>query len=123
MDKDVENLSHEWAAAELRGDADFLERLLADDYVGVGPRGFMLTKEQWLERHRTGDLRYQSFTWDEVAVRVYGDAAVVTGRETAQATYRGQEIPGQFRATLVFVRQDGSWRLAARHLSPIVQGA
>jgi ketosteroid isomerase-like protein len=120
VDKRLEDLSHDRAAAELRGDTAFLERTLADDFIAIGPRGFMLTKEQWLERHRTGDLRYQSFTWDEVAVRVYGDAAIVTGRETTQATYKGQTIQGQFRTSLVFVQQDGDWRLAGLQLSPIM---
>jgi ketosteroid isomerase-like protein len=120
VDKHLEELSHDRAAAELRGDTAFLERTLAGDFVAIGPRGFMLTKEEWLERHRTGDLRYQSFTWDEVAVRVYGDAAVVTGRETTRATYKGQPIQGQFRTTLIFVQQDGDWRLAGLQLSPIM---
>src|SRR6266508_5318314 len=96
MDKQNEDLSRDWAAADQRGDVDYLERLLADDFVGIGPRGFMLTKDQWLERHKTGDLRYQSLTLDEMAMRVYGDAAIVTARETAEATYKGQSTPGQF---------------------------
>ena len=32
----------------MRGDTAFLERTLAEDCVGVEPRGFTLTKEQWL---------------------------------------------------------------------------
>jgi ketosteroid isomerase-like protein len=109
----------EWATAELRGDATALDRLLADDFIGIGPRGFMLTKEQWLARFRSGDIRYDSFTWDDVRVRVYGDAAVATGRQAQQGKYKDQDIAGQFRATLVFVRQGGRWVLAALQLSPI----
>jgi ketosteroid isomerase-like protein len=117
--QDVEELGQEWAAAEQRGDTAALERLLADDFVGIGPLGFMLTKEQWLARHAAGDLRYGSITWDDVQVRVYGDAAIATGRQVQEGTYRGRDITAPFRATLVFVRPSGRWLLAGLQLSPI----
>ena len=82
----------------------------------------MLTKEQWLARYQSGDLRQDSFTWDDVRLRIYGDAAVATGRQTQQGTFQGHDIAGQFRVTQVFVRQGERWRLAALHLSPIAGG-
>jgi ketosteroid isomerase-like protein len=119
----IEKLGGDWAAAELRGDTAFLERILADDFIAVGPRGFMLTKEQWLSRHDSGSLTYESFEWDEVRVRVHGGAAVMLGRETANARYEDgdvrHEIQDQFRATLVFVEEQGRWLLLGLHLSPI----
>ena len=114
----------EWAGAELRGDTAYLERTLADDFVGVGPRGFTLSKEQWLERHESGKLRYESFGLDEVQVRPYGDAAVTVCRQSAEGVYEDEngrfDIKEQFRVTLVFVRQRGSWLLAGLQLSPIL---
>jgi ketosteroid isomerase-like protein len=120
VDTEVLRLADAWAATERGGDTEVMEGLLADDFVGVGPRGFMLTKEQWLARYRSGDLKTASLTWDETQVRVYGQAAVVTGRQTSQGTYKGQPTGGQFRTTLVFVMPDGRWQLAGLHLSPIV---
>jgi len=55
----VQKLGQAWATAELRGDGTSLREVLAEDFVGVGPRGFMLTKEQWLSRHETGSLGYR----------------------------------------------------------------
>ena len=121
---ELQKLVEDWAAAELRGDATFLGSALADDFIGIGPRGFMLTKDQWLERHETGSLRYESFGLDEVEVRPYGDAAVTLCRQTAEGVYEDEngryDIHEQFRATLVFVRQQGRWMLAGLQLSPIL---
>ncbi len=111
-----------WANAELRGDTTFLESILVDDYIGIGPLGFMLTKQEWLARHQSGELKYESFNLDEVQVRVYNDdAAILTGRQVQNGAYRGNSIQAQFRTTLVFVRQQGQWQLASLQLSTIGQ--
>src|SRR5215204_3567370 len=121
--KKLEELARGWADAELRGDTDVLGEILAGDFVAVGPRGFMLTREQWLSRHDSGSLTYESFEWDEVQVRIHGDATVMIGREAARGRYADgdfrYEIQDQFRATLVFVEEQGRWLLLSLHLSPI----
>src|SRR5919205_1100853 len=117
----VIRLGEDWAAAELRGDTSSLGEILADDFVGVGPRGFTLTRDQWLSRHDTGSLEYDSFALDEVEVRLYGDAAVTVCRQSSRGAYEDANgrfgIDDQFRATLVFVRQGGRWLLAGLQLS------
>jgi Domain of unknown function (DUF4440) len=104
----LEKLGEDWAAAELGGDTAFLERALADDFIAVGPRGFMLTKEQWLSRHASGSLTYASFEWDEMRAEARYDDGDVR-----------HEIRDQFRATLVFVQEHERWLLLGLHLSPI----
>jgi zinc transporter ZupT len=68
------------------------------------------------------DLFAESFR--AVEVRPYGDAAVTVCRQTAEGVYEDEngryDINEQFRATLVFVKQQGRWLLASLHLSPIV---
>jgi ketosteroid isomerase-like protein len=106
------SFAHDWADAERRGDVDFLARNLVDDFVGVGPRGFPLTKEQWLARYRSGDLRNESFALQEVAVRDYGEAAVAVGIQDQRTSFQGHDASGRFRATLIVVRQAGRWLIA-----------
>jgi ketosteroid isomerase-like protein len=116
--RQVEEFAQEWAAAEQRGDAAFLEGALTDDFVGVGPRGFMLNKEQWLGRF-AGGLSYESLTLDELEARFYGEAAVATCRQKQAGEFRGNDVGGELRATLVFAEEEGSWLLAGWHASPI----
>ena len=113
----------ERANAERQGNATALAAILADEFLGIGPRGFTLTKAQWLDRFQSGDLRYDTFTWDEAQTRVFGgdgDAsamAIVVGRETSHGTHQGREIQGQYRVTQVYVWQERQWRLVNLQLS------
>jgi ketosteroid isomerase-like protein len=108
----------EWADAERREDVAFLREALTDDFIGIGPLGFMLTKDQWLGRYE-GGLSYDSFALEEVAARFYGGAAVATGRQSQAGEFQGNDASGEFRATLIFAEQEGRWLLAGLHLSPI----
>jgi ketosteroid isomerase-like protein len=114
----LEGFIREWADAERREDVAFLRESLTDDFVGIGPLGFMLTKDQWLGRYE-GGLSYDSFAIDEVAVRFYSGAAVATCRQSQAGEFRGNDASGEFRATLIFAEQEGRWLLAGLHLSPI----
>ncbi|MDB5078048.1 MAG: nuclear transport factor 2 family protein [Chloroflexi bacterium] len=120
-EQEVERLAGAWVTAELHGDIAFLESTLAADFVGVGPLGFMLTKDEWLARLQSGDLKYESLDLDEVKVRVYNEAAVLIGRQVQRAVYRGNSISAQLRTTVVLVRLQGNWQLVSLHLSPIGQ--
>ena len=120
-EQEVARLADTWAAAELQGDIRSLEPLLAEGFVGVGPLGFLLTKQEWLARHQSGDMKYSVHTLDEARARAYNEAAIVIGRLTQEATYRGNPINGQMRTTLVFVHQHGQWQLAGLHFSNIGQ--
>jgi uncharacterized protein (TIGR02246 family) len=122
--EELSGLANDWAAAELGGDTASLKEILADDFVAVGPRGFVLTGKQWIARHDTGSLEYRSFGLDEAEVRTYGDAAIVVCRQTAAGVYEDEngryDIDERFRATLVFVKQRGGWRLAGLQLGSIL---
>ncbi len=115
----VLDLGRRWVAAELSGDVGALSALLADDFVLVGPLGFVLDKEQYLGSRRSGDLKHDSLEWEDVQVRMYGDTAVAIGSQTQKSTYQGRDASGQFRATQITVRQGDRWAIVGLHLSPI----
>jgi ketosteroid isomerase-like protein len=113
------DLGRRWAAAEQRGDAAALDRLAVADFTLVGPLGFILTKAQWLDRYRGGDLITSHLEWKDVDVREYGTVEVAVGVHAQRAAYRGQASDGSFRATHIAVQEAGEWKLAGIQLSPM----
>ena len=77
---EIRKLEEERNVAIVRGDAAVLERLTSDDYTFVTLRGEMRTKAEIVRDFRFGAAKYQSRTISDLRIRVYGDAAVVTGR-------------------------------------------
>lgn len=115
------DLGRRWAEAERRNDADALDALLHEEFIGVGPLGFVLDKQQWIQPRRVGDLRHTSFEWQDPSVRVLGDTALVVGTQVQESTYQGRDASGRFRVTQIAVRNGAaaSWRIVGMHLSPI----
>jgi ketosteroid isomerase-like protein len=117
--KTIPELEERWTAAELQGDSAALDEVLADDFRAVGPLGFVLDKNQWLDRFRSGALRYDDVDWADVDVRTFGDTAIAIGRWTQRGEHQGNSVDGRFRVTQVLVCRDGDWSLESLHLSPI----
>jgi hypothetical protein len=103
----------------MRADTATLEAISTGDFTLVGPLGFVLNKQQRLERYRSGDLVTHSLSFEDPLTRVYGDAAVTIARHVQQASYKGQPADGQFRTTHIAVHREGGWLLAGIQLSPI----
>lgn len=114
----VLELMQRWAAAEERNDAGALDGLLADGFAGVGPFGFILTRDQWLARFANG-LVNRSFTVTDLQVRDFGTAAVGIGVLAQETSWQGTDNSGRFRVTLVAVQEGEGWRLAHVHIGPL----
>ena len=120
VEETIRKLDNERIQAQIHADAAALKRIYADDFIGVGPSGTVRTKPQVISDFTSGDLRFQSISTDDVRVRVYGNAAVETGRSTMNGQDKGKEVPHDTRFTRVWVKLQGRWRLVANHYSSIV---
>ena len=117
VEQAIRQLDNERIQAQIHADAAALDRIYADDFIGVGPSGTVRTKAQVISDFTSGDLKFQSITTDEVQVRVYEDAAVETGLSTMVGQDKGKAVPRDTRFTRVWVKQQGRWRLVANHYS------
>jgi AcrR family transcriptional regulator/ketosteroid isomerase-like protein len=107
-----------WANAEEAMDTPAVGDLLDEQFMAIGPRGFVLNRQQWLDRYPSGDLKQQRFEVSEASVRVFGDTAIVLAKQSQQTTYKDEDASGVFSITLILVSTGSGWRLAGEHLSP-----
>ena len=113
-------LDRERIQAQIGADAAALDRLYAEDFIGIGPSGTVRAKGQVIADFTSGNLRFQSITTDEVQWRVYGDTAVETGLSTMNGQDKGKTVPRDNRFTRVWVKRLGRWQLVANHYSLLV---
>src|ERR1043165_2038723 len=108
----VRELVRTWAERELAGDADGLLELFAPEFHGVGPVGFVLDADQWVDRHRGGMVRNEAFDVVDLKIRTYGATAVLMGELRQKTTAMGRDTSGSFRVTIVAVQDGDAWSMA-----------
>ena len=120
VEQTIRRLDDERIQAQIHADKVALDRIYADDFIGVGPSGTVRKKPQVISDFTSGELKFQSITTDEVEIRIYGNTAVETGRSTMIGEDKGKPVPRDNRFTRVWVKQKGRWQLVANHYSLLV---
>ncbi len=117
----VMRINREWADAIIKGDASTTERVVAPDGIFTEATGNVFDRAQLIAMIKSGDLKLESTTFDDVKVREYGDMAVVTYSSTDKGQYKGQDMSGQYRWTETWIKRGGKWQQVAAHQSRITQ--
>ena len=113
VEDSVRALESQRAQALLKADTVALSRLVADDFVEISRLGTLRTKADNMREIGSGTLKLTSVRYDSLAVRIYGDVAVLQGIADNTGTFRGFPFTGKIRYTRVFVRRAGRWQAVA----------
>jgi ketosteroid isomerase-like protein len=120
IEETLKQLEVTWENAEAAFDADTVDRIMADDWVGTEPDGTRHRKAEELADLRNHKGSLTSFTLDPITVKVFGDTAVVRAGGTQRGTAsNGDDATGYYVWTDVFVRQNGVWKVVASHTSRV----
>jgi ketosteroid isomerase-like protein len=116
-EREVRELEAQLDRAVVEGDREFFERVLAPDFTHTCHTGKFKTRAEWMaenkfanskEEPKPGKTSYVVFDVDDLAVRTYGETAVVTGRSTSKGrNAKGEPIRGQYRFLRVWVQRQG----------------
>lgn len=101
VEDEIKKLEKERAAAALKADVATLEKITSDDYTFIARNGQLADKAQTMSRLKSGEIKLTKNDVSDLRVRVYGNAAVVTGRTDVKGTNAGKDISGPVLFTRV----------------------
>jgi ketosteroid isomerase-like protein len=120
-DEEFIALENSWKQAVVARDVAYLQRFYAEEYLSTDLEGVVWNKAQDIEIDTTGHFRIDSFKIEDVRARVYGEFAVVTGRNELKGTFLGNTATAEVRFTDVFIKRDGRWQCLSTQVTPIVK--
>jgi ketosteroid isomerase-like protein len=120
IERHVRQLNDDWVKAMVRADAATLDRIMADDFFFTYPLEGD-DKAQFIADVTSGDLKIEHIQREQLSVRVFGQTAVLTARDSATWLYHGRELAGQYKIISVFAEREGRWQLCAVQACPMQQ--
>jgi uncharacterized protein (TIGR02246 family) len=110
-------VADDWAKAIVSNDPERIAGFMADDWVIVSESG-VTTRAQFMSLVESGELTHSAMdVVGDARIRVYGETAIFTARQTNTAHYAGNRFDADEWITDVFVRRDGRWLCALSHIT------
>jgi ketosteroid isomerase-like protein len=108
----LRQMNDDWVKAVVRRDEETLERVMAEDFVFTYPLEGD-DRAQFISDVMSGDLIIEHLTRHQVNVRIFGNTAVLTARDSAKWSYKGRELEGQYKVLQVYSERNNRWQLVA----------
>ena len=112
-EQQISALSDEMIQSQLKADTSYFENNYADKATIVHGNGKLFTKAQEIADLKSGSLKYETNEVRERKIHVYGDTAVVVFLISYKGTVSGKPFSGDLRRTVVWVQQQGIWKIVA----------
>lgn len=78
-------------------------------------------KSQFIADITSGDLKIAHILREQLNVRIFGNTAVLSARDSATWLYHGRELAGQYKIMSVYSERHGVWQLCAIQACPMQQ--
>lgn len=112
----IQDSESQWAEAVANGDVSVVQRILADDFIGVDAAGgtggelYDKTKAISLIREHYSEFAYNHL--DHAKIRFFGNTAVAQGSESWERR-TGEPRKGRFVWTDTWLLRNGKWQIVA----------
>lgn len=105
--------SNAWDEAIVRKDRAAIEANMAEDFRQIDGDADLETKASFVEGLMSPQLKIDPYTVEDFEIRLYGDVALLSGRTRMNGAYNGKPFKSHYRYIDIYVRKNGSWRVAS----------
>jgi|SRR5579871_233540 ketosteroid isomerase-like protein len=117
----IRQLERAWNQAEAKQEVTEISNLVADSLAYTDYDGTFMNKAQYLKWVMEPDQKADHLFDEGMSVKVYGNAAVVTGVYRETGTNKGKKYTIRSRYTDTWIRRNGTWQCVASH-STLIPG-
>jgi ketosteroid isomerase-like protein len=112
----IAQLEAQYIKAVSTNDVATVERMLADDYIGISAQGMVATKQQTVDRIKNRQMVVSKLDVLDQKIYIHANTAIVTSEVEIDAVNNATTPPtpvhSQFRYTRVYLRfASGTWRI------------
>jgi ketosteroid isomerase-like protein len=118
IEQELRQMNDEWVKALVRGDAETLNRIMAEDFFFAYPMEGD-DKARFVDDVTSGVVRVKYLNRENVTVRIWGNTAVLTAKDSAKWFYQGRDFSGHYKIVHVYSQRDGRWQLVSVQACPI----
>jgi len=118
IEQQLRQMNDDWVKALIRADRDTLDRIMADDFIFAYPMEGD-DKTQFIGDVVSGDVRVDHLTRDNTSVRIWGNTAILTGKDSATWSYKGRDFSGHYKVIHIYAQRDDRWQLVSVQACPI----
>ena len=118
IEQQLRQMNDEWVKALVRGDGATLNRIMADDFFFAYPMEGD-DKAQFIGDVVSGVVKVEYLTRENVTVRIWGNTAVLTAKDSAKWYYQGRDFSGHYKIAHIYSQRDGQWQLVSVQACPI----
>jgi ketosteroid isomerase-like protein len=111
----IKQLERAWNQAEAKQEVKEVSSLLADTLVYTDYDGSFMNKSEYMKWVVSPGQKADHIYDEGQNVKVYGDAAVVTGIYRETGTNKGKPYVVRSRFTDTWIKRDGVWLCVASH--------
>src|SRR5258705_13786119 len=112
----ITNLENDGVKADLAGDTSFYQKALAEDWTRGDSDGTFYTKAEVMKLMADAkDFKTNSEKLSELKVRVYGNTAVASHKDTYDILFKGEHRADTIIATGTLFKMGSEWKQVARH--------